>query len=126
MGVTGIPILPSRDLSATVEAYAPLGFAEAGLWPGHLILVHPSGVEVHFWHHPDEDPPANVSSCYFRFDSAAEVEALHAQWAATGLPAQGMPRLGPLAATDYGLLETHMVDADGNLVRLGGVIPVDG
>lgn len=122
MGVTGIPILPSRDLDATAAFYAPLGFTVPGRWPGYMVLAHGSGMELHVWLHPDEDPLTNDVACYFRFDTAAEVRELHVAWAATGLPGQGVPRLLPPAETDYGLVEVALVDADGSLVRLGGPV----
>lgn len=122
MGVTSIPILPSRDLDATAAFYAPLGFAAPGRWPGYLILTHPTGVELHFWEHPDEDPLTNDVACYLRFDTADEVRALHEAWAGTGLPGHGVPRLVAPQATDYGLLEMALVDADGSLVRVGGTL----
>jgi catechol 2,3-dioxygenase-like lactoylglutathione lyase family enzyme len=121
VGVTGIPILPSRDLDATAAFYAALGFNAAGRWPGYLILTHGTGIELHFWEHPDEDPLTNDVACYFRFDSGHMVRALHAAWVHDAeLPGHGVPRLVAPQPTDYGLLEMALVDADGSLVRVGG------
>lgn len=91
MGAISIPILPSRDLDATVAFYGPLGFAVVGRWPGYLVLRHAHGFELHFWHHADEVPEANDVACYVRCDTVAEVEAIHAAWS-TSSPA---PRASP-------------------------------
>lgn len=123
MGVTCIPILPSRDLSATAEFYAPLGFAVGGLWPDeYLVLSHPRGIELHFWSHPAEVPEANDVSCYVRCDTLDEVEEVHAEWSAVVTSTAGIPRLTPVSDTGP-MLETALIDPDGNLVRLGTPAP---
>lgn len=123
MGVTCIPILPSRDLEATAAFYAPLGFAVGGLWPGqHLVLTHPRGIELHFWPNPAEVPETNDVACYVRCDTLAEVEAVHAEWAPLVASTAGIPRLTPVS-TSGPMLETALIDPDGNLVRVGTPAP---
>jgi len=123
MGVTCIPILPSRDLAATADWYAALGFAVGGHWPDeHLILTHPRGIELHFWHHPAEVPERNDVACYVRCDTLAEVEEIHAAWAAVVTARTGIPRLSAIS-TDGPMLETALIDPDGCLVRLGTTAP---
>lgn len=119
MGATSIPILPSRDLAATIGFYGPLGFAVVGHWPDeYLVLRHDQGFELHFWHHPAGVPEANDTSCYVRCDTVAEVEALHAAWSAAVPTTSGIPRLTPVDPTGP-MVETALVDPDGTLVRLG-------
>jgi hypothetical protein len=119
MAVTCIPILPSRDLAATAAFYDPLGFAVVGLWPDeYLVLQHPRGIELHFWHHPAEVPEANDVACYVRCDSLAEVEEIHAAWATVVTARTGIPRLTPVSTTGP-MLETALIDPDGTLVRIG-------
>lgn len=119
MGVTCIPILPSRDLTATAAWYEPLGFAVGGLWPDeHLVLRHPRGIELHFWSHPGQVPEANDVSCYVRCDTLAEVEEVHAAWSQVVTSTTGIPRLTPVSTTGP-MLETCLIDPDGSLVRVG-------
>ncbi len=119
MGATSIPILPSRDLAATAGFYAPLGFSVVGHWPDeYLVLAHSAGFELHFWHDPSGVPEANHASCYVRWGTVAEVEALHAAWSQIVTTTSGIPRL---TAVDHAgpMVETALVDPDGTLVRVG-------
>ena len=58
-----------------------------------------------------------IASCCLRVD---DVDALHAAFAAAGLPAsnRGMPRLTAPVTQPWGLREAALVDMDGNLLRL--------
>ena len=119
MAATSIPILPSRDLAATVAFYAPLGFTVRGHWPDeYLVLAHDHGFELHFWHHPGEVPEANDVACYVRCDTVEEVHAVHDAWAVAVTRTTGIPRLTPVDPTGP-MIETALVDPDGTLVRVG-------
>lgn len=123
MGVTCIPILPSRDLAATIAWYEPLGFVVGGHWPDeYLVLRHPQGIELHFWPNPAEVPEANDVACYVRCDTLAEVEAIHEAWAAAVTTLTGIPRLTPVSISGP-MLETCLVDPDGTLIRVGTPAP---
>jgi catechol 2,3-dioxygenase-like lactoylglutathione lyase family enzyme len=111
------PILGSADLRATQAFYERLGFEQAGLWPGEYLIVGREGVSLHFFLSASLDPWRSDSGCYLYVDDA---DALFAEFASVGLPVEGIPRLhGSPEDTDYGLREFAMVDADGNLVRIG-------
>ena len=117
MPATTIPILPSADFDVTEAFYGRLGFAERGRWPGdYLILVHPLGIEVHFWLNEELWEPKHAAGCYVRFDTAAEVSHLHAAWtqAAAG------DGIRSVVETDYGLLEFAVLDPHNNQIRFGG------
>jgi hypothetical protein len=119
VGATSIPILPSRDVEATAAFYAPLGFEVLGLWPAeYLVLRHTLGFELHFWSHPAEVPETNDVACYVRFDTLAEVHALHDQWARVVTSTTGIPRLTPVDEAGP-MQETALIDPDGTLIRLG-------
>lgn len=123
VGATSIPILPSRDLTATTSFYEPLGFAVVGHWPDeYLVLRHEQGFELHFWHHPALVPTANDTSCYIRWETVAEVEALHAAWSAVIASTGGIPRLTPVDHAGP-MVETALIDPDGTLVRCGTPAP---
>ncbi len=124
MGLVTIPILPSPDFDVTAAFYAVLGFVERGRWPEqYLIIEHPNGLELHFWFHADLDPPKNDAGCFVRFDSVEECRALHDTWAASsGLPpaeSRAIPRLHAPNGDPDGSIEWALIDAHGNLLRLG-------
>ncbi|MBA3264427.1 MAG: VOC family protein [Thermoleophilaceae bacterium] len=111
------PILPSRDLAETAAFYTRLGFTQAGLWPDEYLIVMRGEVGVHFFHSPGLDPRRSIAGCYLYVEDA---DALYAEYQRLGLPGEGIPRLhAPPEDTDYGLREFAVVDADGNLLRIG-------
>jgi hypothetical protein len=81
-------------------------------------------VGLHFFFAPDTDPWSSAAGCYLYVEDA---DALHAEYAKLGLPAEGIPRLhGAPADTDYGLREFAVVDLDGNLLRIGSFVAEPG
>ena len=124
MGLVTIPIFPSPDFDATAAFYAVLGFTEGGKWPeAYLILEHPAQLELHFWFHTDLDPRKNDVGCFVRFDTVDECRALHDEWsAAANLPSaesRAIPRLHAPSDGPDGSIEWALIDAHGNLLRLG-------
>jgi len=118
------PILPSRDLTATAEFYAPLGFEEQGLWPDEYLIVMRGEVRLQFFHSSPLDPWSSDAGCYLYVNDA---DALFAEWRPLGLPSEGIPRLhGSPNDTEYGLREFALVDPDGNLLRIGSFIAEPG
>ena len=114
---TVIPILKSRDLAATAGFYGSLGFIEQRRFEDYLIMDHPKGFEIHFFLDPDHVAPLNTAGCYIRYATEDGVRSLHASWSSAQPDA-----VGPLAATDYGLLEFALLDDDVNQIRVGGVV----
>ena len=115
-----IPILPSRSIADTAAFYRRLGF-EGGAHafdPNYAILTRGS-VELHFFAHPHLVPAESHAGCYIR---VADVRDIHAACAAAGLPPSGIPRIDRLEDKPWGLREFAVVDADGNLLRIGQVI----
>ncbi|MGY0017477.1 bleomycin resistance protein [Streptomyces sp. YJ-C3] len=120
------PIMPSRDLPSTIAFYAALGFTADAHYPddGYLILVRDEA-ELHFFHAPDTDPLSTAHAVYLRLDGGAHVvDALHEEWRGTGLSEDpyATPRLVEPDDTVYGMREFALVDADGNLLRIGAVL----
>ena len=68
------PNLPSRDLDATTEFYAALGFAATYRDPGWLILER-GGLVVEFFPDPRMDPASTATSCCLRVDDVDELYA---------------------------------------------------
>lgn len=115
-----VPIMPAKDLDATLAFYERLGFENAGAPPSewNYLIIRRGGVQLHFYGDPNVDPLTTAASCYVYTDDA---DALFAEWDATGVaadPATGS-RLVPPVDTDYRLREFALVDPSGNLVRVG-------
>jgi catechol 2,3-dioxygenase-like lactoylglutathione lyase family enzyme len=111
------PILPSRDLAETTAFYEQLGFERATFFPGEYLIVNRGEVWLHFFPAPDVDPWSSIAGCYVY---VADADALYSEYAARGLPGEGIPRLqGPPEDSDYGMREFAVVDPDGNLLRIG-------
>jgi catechol 2,3-dioxygenase-like lactoylglutathione lyase family enzyme len=114
------PILPARDLAATLAFYERLGFAPWGAhWEVYrYLIVRRGSIELHFFEQPDVDPLTTNFSCYLRVGDA---DALHAEWVRVGVqtdPDTGS-RLQAPVDTDYGMREFALVDPSGNLLRVG-------
>jgi catechol 2,3-dioxygenase-like lactoylglutathione lyase family enzyme len=118
------PILPSRNLTATAEFYARLGFEQKGLWPDEYLIVVRGKVGLHFFFSPETDPWSSDAGCYLYVEDA---DSLFADFQRLSLPSEGVPRLhGAPSDTDYGLREFALVDPDGNLLRIGSFIAEPG
>jgi catechol 2,3-dioxygenase-like lactoylglutathione lyase family enzyme len=115
-----VPIMPSRDLKATLAFYERLGFEHIGAPPDEwdYLIIRRRGVQLHFYRDLDVDPLTTNFSCYVYTDNA---DALYEEWEALGVPndlATGS-RLQAPVDTDYGMREFALVDPSGNLVRVG-------
>jgi catechol 2,3-dioxygenase-like lactoylglutathione lyase family enzyme len=115
-----VPIMPSKDLDATLSFYERLGFENAGSAPSewNYLIIRRGGVQLHFYGDPEVEPLTTSSSCYVFTDDA---DALYAAWNAIGVPSDpttGSRLQGPVD-TDYGMREFALVDPSGNLVRVG-------
>ena len=115
-----VPIMPAKDLDATLAFYERLGFENVGAAPAewNYLIIRRGGVQLHFYGDPDVDPLTTSSSCYVYTEDA---DALHDTWNAIGVavdPNTGS-RLQEPVDTDYGMREFALVDPNGNLVRVG-------
>jgi catechol 2,3-dioxygenase-like lactoylglutathione lyase family enzyme len=114
------PILPARDLHATLAFYSRLGFELRGapIERYRYLIVGRGGIELHFWESPDVDPLSTDASCYLHVTDA---DALHREWEEIGIPddAATGSRLMAVQETDYGMREFAVVDPNGNLLRVG-------
>jgi catechol 2,3-dioxygenase-like lactoylglutathione lyase family enzyme len=118
------PILPARDLEETRAFYQKLGFRAwwkgRGPWPyeivsrGHLV--------VHFFAESGLVPGDNETSCYWRVKDADE---FYQEFAALGLPSEGIPRLTSPLNQPWGMREFTLVDPSGNVVRVGHDLDAD-
>lgn len=121
MAEYAVPILPSRDLSATLAFYERLGFESAGDRPPeewNYLILRRGGVQLHFYGDPRVDPLTTDRGCYVYTDDA---DALHREWQAVGVPSDPATgsRLQAPVDTAFGMREFALVDPSGNLVRVG-------
>ncbi|MFN7553387.1 MAG: bleomycin resistance protein [Pseudomonadota bacterium] len=115
-----IPILPSRDIGATLAFYRRLGFeGEAHAADAGYAILTRGTLELHFFRHPTVVPAESSAGCYLR---VADAGAIHREFAAAGLLRRGIPRIDALEDKPWGLREFAIVDPDGNLLRIGQVI----
>ena len=111
-----IPILPSRSLAGTIAFYQKLGFSGEEHHHGGYAILTRGALELHFFAQPELRPPESSAMCYLR---VTDVESIHRSFAAAGLPTKGIPRMDSLAVKPWGMNEFAIVDADGNLLRIG-------
>ena len=107
------PVFVTTDLARALAHYQRLGFTvQAYDDADYYGYASRDGVEIHLARVDRIDLRMTTSCAYLWVDDAA---ALHAEWAAAGVPG----RLHPPRRTDYGLDEGAHVDPDGNLIRFG-------
>ncbi|MFH8254205.1 bleomycin resistance protein [Streptomyces roseolus] len=119
-----IPILPCRTLQPVLDFYTALGFEVTFRQrsPNPYAVVERGGIQLHFFGMKQYDPTASCSMCYVRTDA---VDELHTAFraglkAAYGrIPARGLPRIGPLKDTTYGVRQFLLTDPGGNCLRIG-------
>ncbi len=116
-----IPTLPSRSLALTVAFYRRLGF-EGGVheFSDAYAILRRGSVELHFFAHPALVPAESCAGCYIRVN---DVDLVHGAFAASPLPMRGIPRMDAPETKPWGLREFALVDPDGNLLRIGQVLP---
>lgn len=120
-----IPILPARNLNETRAFYERLGFQAAGWWPtafGGYAILRRGDLSMHFFSFANISPAENYAQCYWR---VKDVDALHEEFLATGLPGSGMPRLEPVEDKAWGMREFSVIDPNGNLIRVGRQIATE-
>jgi catechol 2,3-dioxygenase-like lactoylglutathione lyase family enzyme len=118
-----VPIMPSKDLDATLAFYERLGFENAGASPSewNYLIIRRGSVQLHFYGDPNVDPLTTSSGCYVFTDDA---DALYEAWNAIGIPTDpttGSRLHGPAADTEYGMREFALVDPSGNLLGVGSL-----
>ena len=109
------PILPALDVGRTSEFYRSLGFT-AGYDDERYEILRRGNLVVHLEAQPGLVPARNHSSCYWRVPDA---DGLYREFAALGLPEEGIPSLSEPCDEPWGMREFRIKDPAGNLVRIG-------
>lgn len=117
MNVT-IPILPARDLAETIEFYGRLGFVLAYRHAelADYVILRRGPLELQFFQWPQLDAQASFAGGYLR---VTDVDAIYQSFAEARLPARGMPSMGGIEKRAWAMREFHLVDCNGNLIRVG-------
>ncbi|WP_431044548.1 bleomycin resistance protein [Streptomyces sp. P1-3] len=119
-----IPILPCRTIQPVLDFYTALGFEVTFQQksPNPYAAVQRGGIQLQFFGMKHYEPAESFSTCYVVTD---DVDALHEAFrarlkAAYGrIPTRGLPRIGPLKDTSYGMRQFLMTDPGGNCIRIG-------
>lgn len=113
------PILPVQDMPRTRAFYESLGFT-AGYHDDRYEILRRDLLVIHLESREELVPDTNATSCYWRVSNA---DALHREFAALGLPAEGVPSLTAPFDEPWGMREFAIKDPAGNLIRVGHELP---
>jgi catechol 2,3-dioxygenase-like lactoylglutathione lyase family enzyme len=105
--------LPAINFEATATFYEQLGFT-VGFRDDNWMILSRGTLEIEFFPHPEMNPRDSWFSACVR---VADVDGLHAAWAAAGLPEHGIPRLTAPQDEPWGLRMFALVDPNGSLLR---------
>ncbi|MFF2774687.1 bleomycin resistance protein [Streptomyces sp. NPDC058052] len=125
-----IPILPCPTLQPVLDFYTALGFEVTFQQksPNPYAAVARGSLELQFFGVKHHDPTTSMSTCYVVTD---DVDGLYAAFRAGlkgaygRIPTRGLPRLGALRDTTYGMRQFLLTDPGGNCVRVGQRIRED-
>jgi catechol 2,3-dioxygenase-like lactoylglutathione lyase family enzyme len=105
-----VPILPVRDLRASLAHYGRLGFATREYAGGGYGYASLDGIEIHLGVVSDVDPRTPRSVAYLFVEDA---DQLAQTWRAAGADVR-VPE-----DTEWGQHEGVLIDPDGNMIRFG-------
>ncbi|AHY48126.1 Glyoxalase-like domain (plasmid) [Rubrobacter radiotolerans] len=119
-----IPILPCRSIDETLDFYRALGFEVTYRQkrPNTYAVVERGGIQLQFFVLRALDPSSSYSTCYVL---TQDVDGLYRAFtdglkqSLGRLPSRGVPRIGALKDTSYGVRQFVVVDPGGNYIRVG-------
>ena len=103
-----MPIFAVRDVGASLEFYARLGFEVRSYTSGDYGFASRDGVEIHPGRVPDQD--RHRAAAYVHVGDA---DAVATEWRTAGAEVHGPQD------TEWGQHEGALVDPDGNVIRCG-------
>ena len=113
-----IPVFLSQDLQRSVDFYQRLGFIandSINRFTDYAILKR-NYIEIHFAVEAMLEPSQSNLACYWRVE---QVDALFQEFKQLELPKTGIPRMSSLEDKPWGMREFHIIDPDGNLIKIG-------
>lgn len=116
-----IPILVSRDIAKSVDFYQNLGFKrhDSSNPNADYAILYRGSLEIHLTFFPDIVPSESYLACYLR---VTHIDELFQEFQTLDLPTAGIPRISSLEDKPWGMREFHIVDPDGNLLKIGQAI----
>jgi predicted lactoylglutathione lyase len=108
------PNFPVKDVTASLEHYARLGFETREYEHGGYGFLTRDGIEIHVGIRSASDTSTSTCSAYLFVDDADE---LAEEWRSAGGDVHGPED------TEWGQHEGALVDLDGNVIRFGS--PID-
>ncbi|MBB5939361.1 bleomycin resistance protein [Streptomyces zagrosensis] len=124
MTETTTPMLPCPSVPEILAFYRALGFDVTfeQTQPNPYAVVQRGAIDLHFFGMRRHDPAASYGTCLISTD---DVDGMHQAFrsglkAAYGrVPTRGIPRIGPLRDTTYGVRQFLVTDPGGNCLRIG-------
>ena len=113
-------IFGGQDMDRCAAFYSRLGFELQWRYDaeGYLIFIKDK-IELHLARNPDHKPELSQSAAYIRTDS---IDDWSDQLAQLDWPDAQIPRFDPASDRPWGMREMHIIDPDGNLLRVGQYI----
>ncbi|MFC9894994.1 bleomycin resistance protein [Nocardia sp. NPDC127579] len=130
-----VPILPSRNLTATLGFFDRLGF-ETESYSADYAFVRRNAIHLHYTATPEHDPWHAAGMIFIPVD---DVDGIHAEFHTAGVwptdsgdppcteselrrrwnAGTGLARLSPPEDKPWGFREFALMDPDNNLLRFG-------
>jgi hypothetical protein len=107
------PILPTADMDRMQADYERLGFAVQVHHGGYATATR-DGITLHFRLSAEHDRARQGGAVYISVDDA---DAVHAEWLAAGVG-----EVDDLWDPGFGVWESALTDADGNVIRFGSPV----
>jgi hypothetical protein len=107
------PILPTADMERMQADYDRLGFVVQVHHGGYATATR-DGIKLHFRFSAEHDRARHGGAVYISVDDA---DAVHAEWAAAGVG-----EVDDLWDPGFGVWESALTDADGNVIRFGSPV----
>ncbi len=125
-----IPLLMARSIEPVADFYTALGFEITfrQTKPSQFLSVKRGGIELNFHGDKAFDPQSCTHGCLVDTD---DVDYLYAVFTAAlgevfgSVPTQGVPRVGVLKDTTYGVRQFLMTDPGGNTIQIAQPISED-
>lgn len=125
-----IPRLMARSIDSVADFYIALGFEITfrQTAPYQFLSVKRGGIELNFYGDKKFDPTTSTHGCFVDTDDVdylyeAFTEGLREAFGSVST--QGLPRVGALKDTTYGLRQFLVIDPGGNTIQIGQPISED-
>jgi len=125
-----IPRLMAPSIQPVADFYTALGFKITfqQTAPYQFLSVRRGGIELNFYGDKVFDPMTSSHGCLVDTDDVDQLYALFTkglQDAFGSVPVQGVPRMGVLADTSYGVRQFLITDPGGNTIQVAQPISED-